>query len=179
MDYKIEDVKRLYGDRFYLMEPVPEIVPEKQQQEAIDTGSEVKESSAATSSAPEKSPGIEWKLKPGSKVIFMLHQNEWSNRELTDLLKKIVQSLEISTDLAGFGLLPSDTALGAEKFAEMPAQFGVVFDSKLNPQNDNPGKFDGKQIFFAHTLEELTGNNDYKRALWDFLKTVKAQLKPE
>ena len=178
MNFGIEDVKRLYGDRFYLMDqtnllPKNEISPTSQSQDH--------QRNESSSDAPisNSNSGITWKLKPRSKVIFILHPNEWDNRELTDLLKKIVLSLQIPTDLAGFGLLPISPQLSTKDFEEMPAEFGVVFDNHLNPQSDNPLNFEGKQIFFTQTLAELTGNNDQKRSLWNFLKTIKAQLDSE
>lgn len=177
MKLEQQDLQRLYGDRFFLMKDGQEMQQQESSQtkteEAAQTPDKPADAVADASGKPTLVP-ITWKLKAESKVLFILSAEEMGNRTLTDLLKKIVDSLEISRDFAGFGILPAAPAL--PDFTGLPAAFGVVFNADLNPGTANPGDFEGNSVYFSHTLTELSDNRDHKMALWKFLQTVKAQL---
>ena len=177
MELKPEDLERLYGKHFFLVEP-----PMETQKEASDETDQVKTSAEKEVSKPNSgSPAassaagkLTWRPKPDSKVLFILHQSELRNKELTDLLKKIVQSIEIPFEKAGFGIVEGIPDLG--QFDGMPNPYGVVFDHVLNPTGDNPVQVEGGDLYFTHRLDELKDNNEYKRALWNHLKHIKQQI---
>lgn len=167
-----EDIKRLYGDVFYIAkedfvngkgEPQPEMdeiktVPSEniEKEELVPTGC------------------INWRPKANSQVLFILHQKELKEKELTDLLKKIVQSIEIPFEAAGFGIL-TDTPNEAD-LDELPNQFGVVFDLSLNYSEQNPVDTKNGKLFFAATLSQLQNDRQAKMELWSQLKSIKEKL---
>ena len=191
-----EDVVRLYGDRFYVVSDedvavtaeapaetratTPEVAevgetsPEKPAEKPVEKTAEKPTEAEEAAKVEEKDPGIIWRPKETSKVLFILHQSELKDKELTDLLKKIVQSIEIPFESAGFGIIVGEVR--AEDFQAMPNPMGVIFDQSLNNTNENPAGIDGKTIWFTHRLAELKDNRDYKLALWESLKVIKKNL---
>ncbi len=187
MELQHEDLRALYGEHFYVVPGGAEKetdTGEKPEEKAVEK-EEVTENASAPVAPQEIAPptekkqpqsegAITWRPKPTSKVLFILHQEELRNKELTELLKKIVQSIEIPFESAGFGIVKGLPEL--KQFHGIPNAFGVVFDHVLNPTGDNPVEVEGGQLYFTHRLAELQDNRDYKRALWEQLKLIKSKI---
>lgn len=198
-----DSLKDLYGESFYLLEGELDDVanenvpaegeakaqkPEKPEaQMAVAEKTEEKPVEKTTEKSPEKAiskeatkppanakPGIVWRVKPTSKVLFIISKAEWSNSTLTDLLKKIVASLEIPFELAGFGLI--EGPVQAAEFDQMPQKYGVVFDAHVVPFTDNPEMYNGNEVFFSHKLDLLKDNKEMKMELWGYLKQLKEKI---
>lgn len=192
-----DDVARIYGDRFFLMEGLPtlddvETEPDQPKQQTLLTvvgesekepaAKEAEKVAAETPEKPEKpvrkatydKPGIEWRPKESSKVLFILHHSELKNKVLTELLKQIVLSIGISFDSAGFGIIKGPVS--EMEFQEIPNPYGIVFDTTLLPGEKNPMPAPDGSIFFTQRLKDLQHDKDAKRALWNYLKSLKSLI---
>ena len=123
----------------------------------------------------EAGPGsIEWKIKPESKVFFILNQGEFSDKSLTELLKKIVTSIGLKTDQVGFGLIKGRPKM--EDFYDFPGNYGVVFGREFLSNNEYLQDNFGTTLYFATSLRDLENTKLYKTQLWEFLQTVKEKI---
>lgn len=181
-----ETLSMLYGESFYIfpedaLSPVVADAP----QAAVETPHVKQEAVTKTPEPPKtklepvkeavpQKPGITWKTKPASKVLFVLQLAEFKNPELTDLLKKIVDSLGISTEFVGFGQIDGPVLL--EEFDQMPNPHAVVFDADIWGGKENPVKLGKGEVFFTQCLAKLQNDQDLKRALWVHLKKLKDRL---
>ncbi|MEM1000686.1 MAG: hypothetical protein AAGN35_26770 [Bacteroidota bacterium] len=187
-----EDVARLYGDRIYLVddllgavEPPPREAPRTLLTVVRDPESAAPVAPPETPAPPEPEkpkekkasylkPGITWKPKDNSKVLFILHQAELKNKTLTELLKQIVLSIEIPFESAGFGIIKGPVV--ETEFEEMPNPYGIVFDETLLPGEKNPMPTVDGSVFFTQRLKDLQHDKTAKRALWNYLKSIKSLL---
>ena len=177
MELKSEDLQRLYGDWIF-------IVPEEGEEQAGDAANEAPapktepdsptETVSSTGDSPAPTGKLIWRPKEASKVLFILHQSELKQKELTDLLKKIVESIKIPFEAAGFGVITGD--INAADFANMPNPFGVLFDSDLRFGEGNPTEVYGGKLYFTHQLAALNENRDLKKELWGQLQEIQKQL---
>jgi hypothetical protein len=119
-------------------------------------------------------PGITWRPKPMSKVLFVLQLAEFKDAALTDFLKKIVDSLEIAPEFVGFGQI--DGTVHLEEFDLMPNPFAIVFDSGVWGGADNPVKLGKGEVYFTQCLQVLQDDQDLKRQLWAHLKALKEKI---
>ncbi len=179
----------LYGETFYISpqdllapDPVETVVKAPVPPVAVEKVPSTKESipqvpktklEPVEEAAPRKR-GITWKPKTSSVVLFVLQIAEFKNPELTELLKKIVESLGIPTDMVGFGQIDGPVQL--EEFDHMPNPHAVVFDTDIWGGAENPVKLGKGEVFFTHRLEVLKDNNDLKRQLWVHLKLLKDRI---
>ncbi|MCB9232869.1 MAG: hypothetical protein H6581_14450 [Bacteroidia bacterium] len=189
-----EELKRLFPDPIYLIpgEQTGVLEKEKPVQEAKESVKEPEvlpvlaekqpeslsmQEKAPDSVAPALTPGtIKWGLKPESKVILILTQAERNDKELTGLLKAIVESLGIPTEQVGFGFIQGDDI--SAPLQEIPGKFGIVFGKHFNmpEESGNPAQFNGIPVFFSYSLQELSQNRAYKLELWEYFKSIKSQI---
>ena len=123
---------------------------------------------------PASKPGIIWRPKPTSKVLFVLQLSEFKNPNLTEFLKKIVDSLGLSAEFIGFGQIEGPVDL--REFDRMPNPYAVVFDNGVWGGAENPVKLGKGEVFFAQNLLQLQSDQEGKRILWDHLKQLKEKL---
>jgi DNA polymerase III psi subunit len=194
-----DDVARLYGGHFYLIDPVSPAGDESLQagapltlltlpdqseeppksQDTTQTSGKEEENSPEADQGRDRpvrkasydKPGIDWRPKENSKVLFVLHQSELKNKVLTELLKQIVLSINIPFDSAGFGIIKGPVS--ELEFQEMPNPNAIVFDPELLPGDKNPMPVVDGSIFFTERLKDLQHDKNAKRALWDHLKSIK------
>ena len=172
----IDDVLNLYGPAIYRVGNEVLVVTEPVQPIAAPatTPVAVEATPITTAATPEPTSGITWKLKKTTpKVLFVIQAVEFSNKELTDLLKKIVESLGIPTDFVSFGSIGGPISL--PEFEAMPAPIAVVFDQGLASAT-NPVQVAAGEVFFTHPLAVLSTDNSLKRVLWEYLKQVQSKL---
>lgn len=192
-----DDVARVYGDRFFLMEGLPTLddaeletpqqqtlltvvgesekaAPQKAEQDTVEAPKEEEKAAKPVRKASYDKPGIEWRPKESSKVLFILHQSELKNKVLTELLKQIVLSIGISFDSAGFGIIKGPVS--EMEFQEMPNPYGIVFDTTLLPGEKNPMPAPDGSIFFTQRLKDLQHDKNAKRDLWNYLKSLKSLI---
>jgi hypothetical protein len=181
-----ESLSLLYGDVFYIFPqdalaaaPGPEVA------KPILVSQPIAEAVIPSALAPKtklepviepagKKPGITWRPKPMSKVLFVLQLAEFKDPALTDFLKKIVDSLGIAPEFVGFGQI--DGMVHLEEFDLMPNPFAVVFDSGVWGGADNPVKLGKGEVYFTQCLQVLQDDQDVKRQLWAHLKVLKEKI---
>ena len=189
MDLRPEDIQPIYGDTFFIVADdateegnaeVAAVEPEKVEPVKAEPIKEEKSEPVAVqepAAEPSLSPtgNITWRTKEASQVLFILHQNEIRDKELGELLKKIVASIGIPFEQAGFGIVKGEVNLA--DFQQLPNPYGVVFDLALRPAGtENPMVVDAGTLFFCDKLDEMKDNNDMKRELWNYLKGLKEKL---
>jgi hypothetical protein len=144
----------------------PKVEPKTEQKPAV----------AQLSDLPgiENIPGITWRKKPTSQVLFILREEEMKNTECTDLLKNIVKAIGLSFENTGFGIIKGPVSL--QEFANMPNPYGIVFDNSIYTGTQNPAFFMENEVFFSHQLEKLANDKNLKLQLWNFLKELKDRI---
>lgn len=196
----LESLKALYGEQFFLLEgelnaetidreaqtssPQSNAETAVEEKEEIQTApnveakvdSGIKDRPKTEQEAPTSkvNPGIEWKVKPTSKVLFVIRNDEWTDKALLEFLKKIVASLEFPTEWAGFGLITGP--VNAWEFEQMPQENAIVFDAHLIAFNENPQQYGSREAFFSSRLGLLQDDVQGKRELWNYLKLLKEKF---
>lgn len=165
IELSFADVSRLYGKQFFLADPVAD---------SPSSSAEEPDAPVPASEVKIGKPGIVWRPKDTSKVLFTLHQSELKNKVLTELLKQIVHAIGIPFPSAGFGIITDKVQPG--EFDKMPNPYAIVFDESLLPGTENPIVTPGGTVFFTMRLNDLQHNRTAKRALWEFLKSIKPNL---
>lgn len=202
MDFTLDDIRKLYGEQIFLVpdenapakqpeslketktpvtkvkpaqEPVAKtvvVVPETEEKGATEV---IPQETPNTLAQPEPTePGITWKPKEKSKVLFVLYPKEFKNKKLTNLLKDIVGAMQIPFDDAGFGTL--EGPIGPIDWEAMPNPFAVIFDTSLNSSGQNPLVVGNKKIFFAAKLADLEASRDLKKELWKHLQVIMNEM---
>jgi hypothetical protein len=166
-----ESIALLYGETFYIVgnDLAAAKVIESPKVEKPATISPTPVAQPET-----RPPGITWRTKPNSKMLFILQQSELKDPILTDFLKKIVEAIGIPFDTAGFGIVNGPVNL--REFEEMPNRYGVVFDGDLWMHPNVASTFGDKEVFFTSRLAFLQNDADAKRQLWGYLKNLKEML---
>ncbi|MEL6731728.1 MAG: hypothetical protein AAFO96_19035 [Bacteroidota bacterium] len=171
MNLNPSDVKRLYGQTFYLVAAPPPEVPEPQEKlpEPTPAPKESEPTSPKSQTAPKPAyPFLEagawanWKMKPQAQLSIILQENEFKNRSLTSLLKEIIVQSGIDTQIVGFGVIPD--SVPEVILTDMPTSFGIIcytFTSKLPKEV----LLKGKTFFPAAPLEMLANDTRYRRAM--------------
>lgn len=200
----MESVARLYGDVFYIIpgtEVPTKVVEAPKPQAKVETAApEVPAAKVATPKpaeepqalkqqvAPEKATppaavevpatpsasGLQWRVKPTSKMLFILHQSEMKDTQLTDFLKKIVAAIGLPFETAGFGII--NGAFDLRVFESMPNRYGVVFDGSLWHKPHTMAQFGDNEVFFTDRLAVLQDDTNAKSHLWKYLKELKEAL---
>ncbi|WNJ16936.1 hypothetical protein [Pontibacter sp. G13] len=170
MDFDLSDIRRLYGDRLYIVpaqnisedqaeaSPVPEdsslpgqepstapVAPPKPEEQSP----EVQQSEQVESQAPVipqevvppkpvTSPPFEagrltagkpvqWKLRPTAKMVLVLSEEEFRNRQLTGQLKVWVEQAGIPIQEVGFGVFDGQDS--SWDFSQSPLLTVLCFHS--------------------------------------------------
>ena len=179
MELDIGQISALYGEQFFLLQDEEaEGVSPKETATPVPVDAPVPAEEGKATPPDEGSlkgtGNLNWRPKPNSQVLFVLHQSELQDKALTDLLKNIVQSIEIPFESAGFGIVTG--AVNQADFEDMPNPFAVVFDQELNWTKANPVAHSKGSLYFTHRLAELTKNREFKMALWQQLQVIKSKI---
>jgi hypothetical protein len=94
---------------------------------------------------------------------------------LAEFLNKIVESLGIASEKAGWGIITGP--VHPREFEEMPSQHGIVFDGDLWMHPHVAASFGEKEVYFSSRLAYLQNDAESKRQLWAYLKNLKETLR--
>lgn len=199
----LESVSRIYGDTFYIVPggdsessaengaekrpvrvelesvakapQVPDVAPAVVVQNHAG-GHPVNPEQPVTGELPATPipSGLQWRVKPTSKMLFILHQSEMRDAELTDFLRKIVTAIGIPFETAGFGIIAGEFDL--RTFENMPNRYGVVFDGSIWHKPHAMAQFGDNEVFFTERLAVLQNDKEAKVQLWNYLKNLKDTL---
>ena len=114
---------------------------------------------------------IFWYPKPNSRITCILRNDEFSNKRLTDLLKKIVLALNISTDGISFGRV--DAPFENSLLENIPDSYAIVFNPDLCPDLSSVNEIAGKKIYVVSSLQDMETNISHKTKTWETLKTLR------
>jgi hypothetical protein len=172
-----ESIALLYGETLYIVseegqeqENKSSADPQPDVQRKIEKPQPVVEKVEPTIPPPQK-PGINWRPKPASRMLFILQQTELKDPILTDFLRKIVEAVGIPFDNAGFGIIQGPVNL--REFEQMPNRYGVVFDGDLWMEPNALTNFGDNEVFFTSRLAYLQNDKESKQHLWNYLKNLK------
>jgi hypothetical protein len=115
---------------------------------------------------------VEFKEKPLARLTVFLCEAEYSNRQLTELLKKIIEALELPLQVVAFGKVKAQ--LLPEDFEAMPTRYGLLFGAEWLAQP--LPSFSNKQVFVVNSLQVLSQNVSAKREAWEVMKSFKDDL---
>lgn len=142
MNLTPQDVKLLYGSLLFRME-TPAESEESQAEELPTVPPEFLKSGHA----------VEWKLKQDSQLALIIRKSEFSNKELTGLLKQCMVQSGVSLQKIGFGVVPDDAH--TYNLLDMPTPAGILF-SPFPDQQTQPIAWGGHHVFGAAPLAALS-----------------------
>jgi len=114
---------------------------------------------------------VKWMNKPQGKITFFIDKDEMKDKNLTELLKKIVIALKIPTEYVSFASINGHFKPSVFRF--MQTSIGLVFGNFLAAE---PGKHGDKDIYVVPSLTEMTQDESFKRTAWNTMKTFLPQL---
>ncbi|MCZ2357605.1 MAG: hypothetical protein LC115_13100 [Bacteroidia bacterium] len=117
---------------------------------------------------------IHWYPKPNSRITCILRNDEFGDKKLTDLLKKIITALNIPTDHISFGR--ADAPFESELISKAPDNYVIIFNPNLCPNLSTVNELFAKQIFVVPSLQDMEMNVAYKAKTWEILKQLKEKI---
>ena len=182
MDLSREDVRKLYGEWWYI---VPDDAPVQEVEAVAENKIEVEAEVVEEKSPPEpllddvifsQGESIVWKLKVEAKIAFVLLESEFTNKNLTASLKSYVLQAGSSLSEIGFGIIQQQ----ATQFdlSNVPVN-QVVFFGTFS-QSDLPSSYTwkDKDFFFASTLTHILTGEDYQENTVELLRQAQFLLHP-
>ena len=163
MNFDRKDIRQLYGTYLF-------ILPEKEDK---PTQSSIVEE--AKGNLFVKGESISWKLKPHAKIVFVLEKGEFGNKNLTALLKNWVLESGISTDMIGFGIIP--TGAQAICMTDLPVELAVVFGPPESPGASSL-QLGEKDIFILPAISELSKQEEGSKLAVSTLEQAKFLMSP-
>ncbi|MFK7922038.1 MAG: hypothetical protein AB8H47_08775 [Bacteroidia bacterium] len=219
MDFSSSDIRLLYGERFFLVEPeeaIVESVPPKENAETppkIEVSEKVIAESVPLKEKAETPPKVEvakpegenipqakvaeaiaetpaspplppihlleagetvvWKMRPTAKFVVVLQKQEFSNRELTGLIKTQLLQAGIDPALVGFGII-ADGASSVDLSTAEKA-FILLFD-KLGKEWPISVKSKDKTVWLLPTLQQCQQDAGATQKVLTALEAVKQLL---
>ncbi|MEM6802029.1 MAG: hypothetical protein AAF696_11540 [Bacteroidota bacterium] len=155
------DIRRLYGEKLFILaekeaSPTEEVaeVPKPEVKEAPAIVPPKKEP------LPDLSPlkgdqAIIWKMKAGAKLALILHKSEFSNRELTSILKNAIVKAGIDPAWVGFGVIAEEGK--ALKLTDMSVNLALICDT-FEGSLPSPAMFENKKIWLSANLSLIAKN---------------------
>ncbi len=116
----------------------------------------------------------------GIVVVYSINTEEFNSENAKDFLEKIVKAIGLNLEQdtlcvpltqdipCSFRSLSEFNAKHLFVFGRTPRQMGI--QAKI--VNYEPVRLNDCNIFFADNLHELSNNQNKKRALWNYLKSV-------
>lgn len=103
-----------------------------------------------------------WKMKPGSRLALILQKSEFTNRDLTGLLKASIVKAGIDPAMVGFGIIEDQcTAINLE---EMSVEVALICN-KLGTNFSLPVEWSGKKVWCVSPLAELPASFEKQQEL--------------
>lgn len=115
-------------------------------------------------------PAIEFFNKPDGRITFFLRESEINRKDLTELLKKIVEAMKIPFTEVNFGkiLRPAQQT----DFDKMKTPYGVILDLNYFPLDPGNTRTSAEGYYVVPCLEDMQGDAGEKRKAWNVLKAL-------
>ena len=181
MDFTPEDVRRLYGPRLFLLPDALAASPQSVPVEAAEAAAPSPPEPAVTAEAPAApdpaifaaGSAIDWKMKANANLALVLTAAEFSNRELTALLKQAVLDAGVNVARIGFGIYESEAPNW--NFGSMPVSVAVVCGACAGYLSQ-PLTVADKQLFPAPLLSDAARHPDQRAQLGWVLRQAREQV---
>ena len=152
------DIRRLYGEKlFILAEKESAPTEEKSEIQKLEEEKPIGEAPQKIKPLPNLSPlkgeqRIIWKMKPGAKLALILHKSEFTNRELTGILKSAIVKAGIDPAWVGFGVIEEkEKTLNLE---DMLVNLALICDN-FGGSLSSPVMLEDKKIWLSSNLSSL------------------------
>ncbi|MEL6252440.1 MAG: hypothetical protein AAFR87_10560 [Bacteroidota bacterium] len=174
------DIKRLYGDKLFIL-PEPERVeaiakPQVEEKEesspALETViEEVQEKKVAAIDLSSLQSGQKpvWKMKPGARLALILRKSEFTNKALTGILKESMVKAAINLKHIGFGVIEDQVT--SLDLSDMGVPFAVLCD-KLDQKLNSPVEMELKKIWLSPSLANVASDPSAKTELDSIMKEI-------
>jgi len=162
MEFRAEDIKRLYGKRFFQL-------PDLEKGETSET-KEIPSVTQAPAPEDKEEPepidpttfllggdAIDWKMKPAARLSLVLDAETFADRQLTSHLKQAVLEAGIDVKGIGFGVFPTNSQKW--DFTDMPVGYGIIMGA-CNDQLTEIASVEGKTIIPAPLLAKAVKDAD-------------------
>jgi hypothetical protein len=116
-------------------------------------------------------PSIRYINKPDARITFFLREAEFQRKDLTDLLKKIVEAMKIPFPEVSFAKILRP-ASGAD-FSMMKTPYGIILDLNylpLDPGEEGRDRETGLHVIPC--LSDMQESEGVKRKAWQVLKRI-------
>ena len=148
MEFTIDDVGQLYGDRLYqIAEP------------------------GETLTARPNTP-IEWRHRPTGRVTLLLTRDDFHNRELTGFLRELIVRSGLATEQISFGVC-SEGGVAPELLTDMPTTSGVCFAPISDADAKGVWRSESRVLHPAPGLMRLRGDIQAQKKLVVLLAGLK------
>jgi hypothetical protein len=163
------DIKRLYGERFFLV-PEPEAREEK-----VVLPNEPEEKEPQTPEIQvdrdfEQGPAVIWKMRAKAKLAIVLRQKEFHDRSLTNVLKQAIVDAGIDTQMIGFGVMEDEDQ--ACNLSDMTVDLALVCDHLQSDWADMPVFLQQKQLWITSNLREIVESKALQQQLAAYLQAI-------
>ncbi len=200
MELNEEDIGRLYGRVFFLLEgdrPIPETAAAEENIEITPTEKdpvrEIEAYPTTVDQEPEKNPipapeekkevsyeafiGMgsmaDWRLKKQSEVALIVLKNEFDDREAMANLKNLMVSAGIDLSKIGFGVIESQQ--NQWNLSDMPVPKGIIF-ADFSQKLPSPISWKGKEFFPAAPIAKISKDERYGLAMDRLLRRIREDL---
>lgn len=142
-----------------LVEKAEKIVTEPQEPEPVEVLEKVE---APDLSRFSSGKAVVWKMKPSSKLALILPKSEFTNRELTGLLKASIVKAGIDPAFVGFGVMEEGSQ--AINLDDMAVNFALICN-KLGGDLSSPVELAEKKLWLVPALAELAAQPEKQEEL--------------
>ena len=171
MKFTPSDIHRLYGKQLFMLPDAPAVLEENHgvEEDVISETQEIPEETLVLEPAfLTEGSVIAWKMKPDAQFALILRPDEFSNKELTSLLKKAILDAGINTKMVGFGVMEQESS--SWNIANMPVNVGVFLEEA--PVEKTAFKWKDKQVYFVNRLARLKESTEGIRTLTETLSQI-------
>ena len=164
------DIKRLYGERFFL---VPE--PQKTEKPALPSeepeGEKLQTPTVQVDQVFEQGPAVVWKMRAKAKLAIVLRKQEFHDRSLTNVLKQAILDAGIDTQMIGFGVMEDETQ--ECNLADMAVDLALICDHLQSEWPEMPVVLNQKKVWISRKLHEIVESEALQQQLAGYLKAIR------
>ncbi|MEM6764385.1 MAG: hypothetical protein AAF655_05660 [Bacteroidota bacterium] len=175
MDFSQEDVRRLFGEWWYIVPEKPTVIEELKTVSSSGQG-EAGEPQGLDEAIFTVGESVVWKMKAESKLALVLVEEEFTNKNLTASLKSYVIQAGLSLAEVGFGVVQQ----AATQFDLTTVPVNQVVFLGIFTQEDIPSSYTwkDKDFFFVPLLVDILTGEDIQEETVALLKQAQFLLHP-
>ncbi|MEL6674297.1 MAG: hypothetical protein AAFR61_18970 [Bacteroidota bacterium] len=182
MKFSTADIHRLYGQRLFLLPSLQEVPSSEAPEEAVAEPKAEEKLQVSEPQAVEPNPdlsvltsgsAVTWRMKPQARVVMIIREEEFPQKELTGLLKAQLVEAGIDPQWVGFGVIPQGaTAIDLQEMALSAALVCEDFGKNWPA----PVQLAEKRIWVVPGLQQMAGNPQRTAALRQAMTEIREFL---